>query len=98
MSLLSDIQLRHDADPREVAQAAEALVLKQMLTSVHVGGKSEGPGAALHADLFAEALAEAVAKAGGLGLGDSLHLSNPAKSGPSPETLNDFHTRTDREG
>jgi len=97
MSLLSDIQLRNDADPKEVSQAAEALVLKQMLSSVHVGGHGEGPGASLHADLFAEALAEAVAKAGGLGLADSLQPKS-LNSGPSQEGLNDFHTRTDREG
>ena len=81
-----------------MAQAAEALVLKQMLTSVHVGGTGEGPGASLRADLFAEALAEAVAKAGGTGLADSLKLSNSPNPGPSPESLKDFHTRTDREG
>ena len=97
MSLLSDIQLRHDADPKEVAQAAEALVLKQMLTSVHVGGHGQGPGASLHADLFAEALAEAVAKAGGLGLADALQ-PKPPNSGPSQDGLKSFPTRTDRDG
>ena len=98
MSLFSDVQLRHDSDPREVAQAAEALVLKQMLSSVHLGGQSSAPGAALHADLFAEALAEAVAKAGGLGLADALQASKSLNSGAPPQPLNAFTTRTDREG
>jgi hypothetical protein len=88
MGLLSDIQLRHDASPREVAQAAEALVLKQVLSAVHVGGQGGGPGASLRADLFAEALAEAVAKGGGIGLQAALDPPKSLNSRDSHPALN----------
>jgi murein DD-endopeptidase MepM/ murein hydrolase activator NlpD len=57
-----------DAD-RKAAEALDALVLRQMLSA---SGAFKGKGLAgssLHADLFVDALADAVARSGGLGLG-----------------------------
>jgi Rod binding domain-containing protein len=54
--------------PKEAAEKMEALLLQQMLSSAHLFGKSDSPGASLRGDLFSEALAEAVAKSGGVGI------------------------------
>ena len=86
MGLLDGVRLGPHAAPREVAQAAEALVLRQLFTEVHLGGCGAGPGAALHADLFAETLAEAVANAGGLGLAEALQAHNALGTGANPDS------------
>ena len=54
--------------PKEAAEQMEALLLQRLLAAAHLFGKSDAPGASLRGDLFAEALAEAVAKSGGLGI------------------------------
>jgi hypothetical protein len=57
----------------------EALLLQQLLSSSHLFGKSStAPGAALRGDLFAEALAEAVAKSGEVGIARLLDGSKGA--------------------
>jgi Rod binding domain-containing protein len=56
----------------EPFQQLEAVMLRQMLQSSGAFRGSDSPGAQLRADLFVETLAEAVAKAGGLGIGRML--------------------------
>jgi hypothetical protein len=56
----------------EPFQQLEAVMLRQMLQSSGAFHGSDSPGAQLRADLFVETLAEAVAKAGGLGIGRML--------------------------
>jgi Rod binding domain-containing protein len=60
------------APPAEPFQQLEAVMLRQMLQSSGAFHGSDSPGAQLRADLFVETLAEAVAKAGGLGIGRML--------------------------
>jgi murein DD-endopeptidase MepM/ murein hydrolase activator NlpD len=61
----------------------EAILLRQLLKSsgAYVGG--EGPGASIRADLFASALADAVTKAGGLGLAETLERSLSGTAPPA---------------
>ncbi|MBI5542729.1 MAG: M23 family metallopeptidase [Deltaproteobacteria bacterium] len=61
----------------KAAQALEALVLKQLLQASGVFKGSDAAGASLRSDLFADALADAVANAGGLGLGAQIQQSLP---------------------
>jgi Rod binding domain-containing protein len=57
----------------EPFQQMEAIMLRQMLKSSGAfEGSSTTPGAQLRADLFIETLADAVAKAGGIGIGRML--------------------------
>jgi murein DD-endopeptidase MepM/ murein hydrolase activator NlpD len=68
-------------DEREASRQLEAMLLKQLLRSSGCFKGSDTAGASLHADLFAEALADAVAHSGGLGLADPF----PRQPGPVPE-------------
>ena len=64
------------SSPKDAAEKMEALLLQQLLSSSHLFGKSStAPGAALRGDLFAEALAEAVAKSGEVGIARLLDQS-----------------------
>jgi murein DD-endopeptidase MepM/ murein hydrolase activator NlpD len=85
-------------DPAEVqrarlhqaAQALETLVLKQLITSSKAFTGGEGPGSAVRADMFAETLADAMVKGGGIGLARQIERSLGAPSGappPRPPTL-----------
>jgi len=82
--------LRTAEDPRrEVACALEALVLKHLLSSSGAFRAGEAAGAQLWSDVFAEAVAEAVAHSGGgLGLAPLLesHLPQPTPA-PAPQAL-----------
>jgi hypothetical protein len=80
-------------NPAEAFQQLEAIMLRQMLQSSGAF-KAEGttPGAQLRTDLFVETLADAVAKAGGLGIarmlehqlgGGGAAAAAAAQSGPS---------------
>jgi hypothetical protein len=70
MSLLTPTARSADqaADARQAAEKLEALLVQHVVTAAHLFGKSEAPGASTRADLFAEALAEAVAHGGTLGI------------------------------
>lgn len=57
--------VRNDA---EAFQQLEAIMLRQMLQSSGAFRASNSPGAQLRTDMFVETLADAVAKAGGLGI------------------------------
>ncbi len=63
-------------DRDAAGRAAEAMVLRQLLSSAGVF-KQSGPGAEVYADMFTDALANAVAQAGGLGLSDVLLPKDP---------------------
>ncbi|BDG08009.1 peptidoglycan DD-metalloendopeptidase family protein [Anaeromyxobacter paludicola] len=76
----SDAARLHDA-----AQALEAMMLKQIISSSGAFKGNGVAGSSIRADLFSDALAEAVAKAGGLGLAAELERSLGARAGsPSP--------------
>jgi murein DD-endopeptidase MepM/ murein hydrolase activator NlpD len=64
-------------DAREASRQLEAMLLKQLLMSSGAFKGSDAAGGSLHADLFADALAEAVAHSGGLGLADTF-VPSPA--------------------
>lgn len=66
MSLLTPLDRL--ASPQQAAEQLESILLQRMLAKAKLFGQSNAPGAALRADLFAEALADAVTQAGGLGL------------------------------
>lgn len=71
MSLLAPINSNATQD--QAAEKMEALLLQKLIDSAHLLGKSSAPGASIHADMFAEALAEAVAhQNGGLGIAKTL--------------------------
>jgi Rod binding domain-containing protein len=77
-------------DPKDAGRALESLLVKQLL---HSSGMFKGSGAAgssLHADLFAEAIAEAVVAQGGFGVGDAVAKSlTPGAGVTSPPTPGD---------
>jgi Rod binding domain-containing protein len=55
-------------NPTEAYQQLEAIMLRQMLQSSGAFRAGTSPGAQLRTDMFVETLADAVAKAGGLGI------------------------------
>jgi murein DD-endopeptidase MepM/ murein hydrolase activator NlpD len=57
-----------DRGQTEAFQQLESVMLKQMLRSSGAFRSSDAPGAQIHTDMFIETLADAVAKAGGLGI------------------------------
>jgi murein DD-endopeptidase MepM/ murein hydrolase activator NlpD len=59
-------------DKSEPFQQLEAVMLRQMLKSSGAFRASDAPGAQLRTDMFIETLADAVAKAGGLGIAKML--------------------------
>jgi murein DD-endopeptidase MepM/ murein hydrolase activator NlpD len=72
------------------AQALEALVLKQLVTASKVFTGGEGAGSSVRAGMFADALADAMVKGGGIGLAAQIErsLAGPgAASLPSPTSL-----------
>lgn len=86
MSLLSPPSAPPAGDRKaDAARQLEALVLRQMLSASGAFKSSDAPGAALHTDLFVDALADAVSRAGGIGLQRTLERSmgRDAES-PSP--------------
>jgi hypothetical protein len=78
MGLFSPLPTAASA-PKEVADQLQTLLVQRLISSAHLFGGGKSPGASLHADLFAEALAEAVVKQGG-GLGIP-ELLQPRESG-----------------
>jgi len=83
------------SSPQDAAEKMEALLLQQLLSSAHLFGKSStAPGASLRGDLFAEALAEAVAKSGEIGIAK---LLSPSQNS-SPAGLNGSGGRVETPG
>jgi murein DD-endopeptidase MepM/ murein hydrolase activator NlpD len=73
-------------DPRlaEASRALEAMLLKQIVRASGVFKGGEGAGSAVREGLFADALSEAVAQAGGIGLADQVARSLGAPGEPTP--------------
>ncbi len=82
----------HPADPRlaEAARALESMLLRQIVKASGAFKGGEGAGSAVREGLFTEALADAVAHAGGIGLADQIVRSldpgaaHPPLAAPSP--------------
>lgn len=84
----------HAADPtaadarlRDATREMEGILLRQLLRSSGAFDGGSGPGSSVRADLFVNALADAVERAGGLGLSDTLARSlggTPPPAAPSP--------------
>jgi murein DD-endopeptidase MepM/ murein hydrolase activator NlpD len=78
-------------DPRlhEAAQALESMLLKQIVVASGAFKGGEAAGAGIRADVFAQTLSDALARAGGIGLAALLERSlggapeEPAPSGPA---------------
>lgn len=84
-------------DLSDAARALEATLLRQLIAS---SGAFKGNGVAgshLHAEMFIETLADAVAKGGGLGLARMLEdsLDRGEADLPAPDVTSGFGTRTD---
>jgi murein DD-endopeptidase MepM/ murein hydrolase activator NlpD len=74
---------RPDASLDEAAKALEAVFLRQLLSSSGAFRSSGAAGSSLHTDLFVEALAEAVADAGGVGIGRAITASLGGGAAPA---------------
>lgn len=70
------------ADSQEASRQLEALVIKQLLNATGAFKGTDVAGSSVRADLFAEALADAVASAGGIGLAAQLDGSLESSSTP----------------
>lgn len=75
-------------NPTEAFQQLEAIMLRQMLQSSGAFRASSTPGAQLRTDLFVETLADAVAKAGGLGIAHMLERQMGVNASDGKPTLN----------
>lgn len=73
------------ADPRlrEASRAMESMLLKQIVVSSGAFKGGEGAGSAVRADVFAQTLADALARGGGIGLAALLERSLGGQ-GPAP--------------
>ena len=72
---------------REASRALESLVVKQLVTASKAFTGGEGAGSAIRADMFADALADAMVKGGGIGLARQIERSvmpDPADATPTP--------------
>ena len=65
------------------AQVLEALVLKHLVTASHAFTGGEGAGSAVRAGLFADALADAMVKGGGIDLARSIERGLGTAAGPA---------------
>lgn len=74
------------ADPRleEATRALEAMLLKQIVKASNAFTGGDSAGSAVRADLFADALADAVAASGGLGVADAITRSLQPGGEPPP--------------
>src|SRR5689334_24843672 len=77
---------------REATRALETLVVKQLVTASKAFTGGEGAGSAIRADMFADALADAMVKGGGIGLARQLERS------VAPDPADPTSTSTSRHG
>jgi Rod binding domain-containing protein len=75
--LASQSLSKHQQDVAKVSREFEAILVRQMLGRTHVGGTGGG-----YADMAVEALASAVAAAGGLGLARAIEDALSAATRP----------------
>src|SRR6266568_3627735 len=69
---------------REASRALETLVVKQLVTASKAFTGGEGAGSTIRADMFADALADAMVKGGGIGLARQIERSvMPDPAGPT---------------
>ncbi|HEX7488287.1 MAG TPA: peptidoglycan DD-metalloendopeptidase family protein [Anaeromyxobacteraceae bacterium] len=69
---------------REASRALESLIVKQLITASKAFTGGEGAGSAIRADMFAETLADAMVKGGGIGLARQIERSVlPDPAGPT---------------
>lgn len=71
---------------RDAARSLESMVLKHLVTASGAFTGGDGPGATLRADMFAQTLADALAKGGGIGLAAQLERALGAEA-PAPSPL-----------
>jgi murein DD-endopeptidase MepM/ murein hydrolase activator NlpD len=82
-----------EADREKLHQAAEALeslIVKQLVKATNAFTGGDGAGSAIRADMFADALADAMVKGGGIGLAAQIERSlapGEAPAPPSPAAL-----------
>jgi len=69
---------------REAARALEAMVLKQLVAASGAFRGGSSPGAAIREDLFANTLAEALVKGGGIGLAAQVERGVLGEAPPAP--------------
>jgi murein DD-endopeptidase MepM/ murein hydrolase activator NlpD len=77
----------NDERLRDAARSLESMLLRQIIEASGAFKGGEGPGSGVRADLFSGALADAVARSGGIGLADEIARSlgaSPASSPPLP--------------
>ena len=73
---------------REASRALETLVVKQLVTASKAFTGGEGAGSTIRADMFADALADAMVKGGGIGLARQIERSvMPDPAGPLTPAL-----------
>ncbi len=72
-------------DATEACQALEATLLRQMIRESGVFKGSAAPGGQIHADMFVDALADAMEKAGGIGVAALVEQSLPPDATPDAE-------------
>jgi len=68
----------------EAARALETLVVKQLVTASKAFTGGEGAGSGVRADMFADALADAMVKGGGIGLAAQIERSMGGNPTPAP--------------
>ena len=84
MGLLDSVAgLTSKSNEKDAQRAMEAMVLKQLLNSTGLFKGSDSPGAALHAEMFAEALADAVSRSGEAPLMPPTPMTNQASVSPA---------------
>jgi murein DD-endopeptidase MepM/ murein hydrolase activator NlpD len=75
----------------QASRALETLVVKQLVAATKAFTGGDGAGSAVRADLFADALADAMVKGGGIGLAkqieESVLRATPAAPAPHPAPL-----------
>ena len=76
-------------DVTQAAQAVEACLLRQLLDASGAFKGSGMAGSQIHAQMFVEALADAVEKGGGIGLARLIEKSLPAGQADDPTQMSD---------
>jgi murein DD-endopeptidase MepM/ murein hydrolase activator NlpD len=71
-------------DASAAAQALESTLIRQLISASGAFKGTEAAGGQMHADMFVEALADAVAKGGGMGLAKMLEKSLGPQDGSKP--------------